>query len=195
MKKQSRDKNSGPVLRDHVFDGIQEYDQRLPNWWLVILYLTIIFSFFYWLYHFQSGMSLSDGEQVSAAMRELESIRAANSLDDLSNETLWALAGNQEFINGGRTLFQQNCVVCHGANMEGGIGLPLKDTEWNYGSRPINIYAIIAKGSPDASKGMVAWEPQLGQRGVIQVLSYILSQNDRSAMLAQPEMEPAHPVP
>lgn len=195
MKKQKNDKQSGPVLRDHVFDGIQEYDQRLPNWWLVILYLTIIFSFFYWFYHFQSGLSVSDGERVMAEMKKLEAIRAANSLDDLSNETLWALSENPEFVNAGKTIFQQNCVVCHGANMEGGIGLPLKKDDWKYGARPLNIYAIIAKGSPDTSKGMVAWEPQLGQRGVIQVLAYILSQNDRAGMLAQPEIPPAHPVP
>lgn len=45
----SDDKNSDkPVvdenLRPHVYDGIQEYDNRMPNWWLWTFYITIIFS-------------------------------------------------------------------------------------------------------------------------------------------------------
>ena len=26
-------------IRPHVFDGIAEYDKRLPNWWLAILWV------------------------------------------------------------------------------------------------------------------------------------------------------------
>lgn len=48
----------------------------------------------------------------------------------------------------GRTLYMQlNCVGCH-ANGGGGIGPPLLDDEWIYGSEPINIFATIMEGRP-----------------------------------------------
>ena len=46
-------------LRAHQFDGIREYDNPLPRWWLGIFYVTIAFSLFYvpWV-HFGDGKTI-----------------------------------------------------------------------------------------------------------------------------------------
>lgn len=36
------------VLREHEFDGIQEYDQKLPNWWLFTFYIAIVWFLVHW---------------------------------------------------------------------------------------------------------------------------------------------------
>ena len=35
------------ILLDHNYDGIQELDNKLPPWWLWMLYITIIISAIY----------------------------------------------------------------------------------------------------------------------------------------------------
>jgi cytochrome c oxidase cbb3-type subunit 3 len=66
-------------------------------------------------------------------------------------------------------------VACHGKELKGGIGFNLVDAEWIHGARPAEIYHTIAAGVPE--KGMQAWESQLGQKRIAEVVAYILSKN------------------
>ena len=40
-----------PLLLDHDYDGIQEFDNQLPRWWVWLFYITIIFAAVYLVYY------------------------------------------------------------------------------------------------------------------------------------------------
>ena len=165
--------------RPHVFDGIQEYDKRLPNWWLVTLYVTIVFWVGYWGYYewFRAGPT---GVQVlTTAMSKIESDRlSATKLDDAS---LWQMSRNATFVDAGKVVFDSNCSACHLANLRGktdsaaAIGPDLTDTKWIHGGKPTEIHELIMKGV--LTKGMPTWGPVLGARHVSEVTAYILSKH------------------
>ena len=57
----SDNKNEMDKLLNHDYDGIKEYDNPLPNWWLMTFFGAIIFGFIYWIhYEFGGGLSLAE---------------------------------------------------------------------------------------------------------------------------------------
>ena len=180
----------GPVLRDHVYDGIQEYDQKLPNWWLASWYIFIVLFVFYWVLYYQFDFFPEDKERLQAAVKLIDEKKASELeklMTSLDDNVLWDMSKNAKIVSAGKVTFQATCVACHGADLSGtmnGVKLPgesLKDNEWKYGGRPMEVFAIVKDGSPDVTKGMVAWEPVLGPKKVAELVAYIMSHHQASA--------------
>jgi cytochrome c oxidase cbb3-type subunit 3 len=147
-------------------DGIDEYDNPLPDWWLGLFWFTIVWGIVYGIhYHF-----IADRSQV----KELAAEMAAA-------EERWPLDRTVEFVMtpeavaAGERVYQSQCFTCHGINLEGGIGAALNDEEWVHGGSPEDIVETISEGVP--AMGMPAWGPILGPERVNQVAAYILSRN------------------
>src|SRR5436190_9507370 len=70
----------------------------------------------------------------------------------------------------GKRLFDQmNCSGCH-SHGGGGIGPPLTDDEWIYGSAPQNIFSTIVEGRPN---GMPSFRGKLANYQIWQLVAYV----------------------
>ncbi len=165
----------GVILRDHVVDGIREYDQRLPMWWLIILFGVIIYSIIYWVVIDDRSFTGGIDERLEAKLEAVATARLASSIDVTDDALFYEMASNQSFVSAGKSSYEANCAACHGANLQGGIGFNLVDDEWIHGSSPSEIYVSVADGFPE--KGMQPWETLLGQKRVAEIVAYVLSEN------------------
>jgi len=163
---------SEDALRPHSFDGIQEYDKRLPNWWLATFYGAIIFWVGYWFYYERANLGPTQTAVVEQQLAAIEAAKlaAAPSLDDAS---LWKMSRNPVFVEAGRATFTTTCASCHNEKLTGGIGPNLVDHLWIHGGRPTEIYATATNGV--LAKGMPAWGPVLGAKKVSEAVAFILS--------------------
>ncbi|MEM6916134.1 MAG: cbb3-type cytochrome c oxidase N-terminal domain-containing protein [Verrucomicrobiota bacterium] len=185
MKPSDSQKNE-IILKEHVYDGIQEYDQKLPNWWLFTLYITIVWFVFAWVAYYQLPFDMADDhEKIETQMAMIESKKQEEletMMASISNESLQEMSGETSHVDSGKAIYEAKCVACHGQDLSatmGGIQLPgvaLNDDEWLYGAEPLNIMEIVTNGSPDVTKGMIAWNTQLSPAEIAQVVAYILSQ-------------------
>jgi cytochrome c oxidase cbb3-type subunit 3 len=173
--------------RGHHFDGIEEYDNRLPNWWLWTFYLACIFSLGYWL-HFHT---LGTGALPMAAFdRANEEAAARLTQSEVTADSLTALAAEPAALAAGRKVFLENCMQCHLESGGGNLGPNLTDAYWIHGGSPMDIYRTVVQGVP--LKGMPDyWERTLGPQRLQQVVAYLLSiKNSNVAGGKEPQGEP-----
>lgn len=166
-------------LRPHTYDGIQEYDKRLPNWWLFTLYGAIVFSFVYWLFYHLSGVGLSQKQMLAQELAAIEAARLASSLGELDDGQIWKMSRNPQIVDSGKAVFSANCVACHLSSLRGkaenptAVGPSLVDNEWTHGNRPGELRSTVTKGVLE--KGMPPWGPVLGDKKIVEVVAYVLS--------------------
>jgi cytochrome c oxidase cbb3-type subunit 3 len=79
---------------------------------------------------------------------------------------------NAVAVSEGKRLYNSfNCSGCHFQG-GGGIGPPLMDAQWIYGSEPENIFQTIVEGRPN---GMPSFRGKLGNDQVWQIVAYVRS--------------------
>lgn len=170
-------------------DGIEEYDNPLPDWWLGLFWLCIIWAIGYTVhYHF-----IADRSQEASLAREMA---AAEARWPEQARAAFAFSYSGAAADAGQQVYDQNCFPCHGAQMEGGIGPTFLDEEWIHGGQAADIVRTIREGVP--TKGMVSWEGILSPEQINAVASYIIRRNSDATgrsiedITAPPE-EPADP--
>jgi cytochrome c oxidase cbb3-type subunit III len=85
---------------------------------------------------------------------------------------------NAYAIAEGKTLYNQfNCVGCH-SNGGGGMGPPLIDDIWIYGSDPASVFATIMEGRPN---GMPSWRGRIPNYQVWRLVAYVRSMSGQAS--------------
>ncbi|OYV07393.1 MAG: hypothetical protein CFE26_01215 [Verrucomicrobiales bacterium VVV1] len=182
------------VLRPHEFDGIQEYDQKLPNWWLFTFYGAVVFTVIYWTVYYHTNLLKTDHELVQDALVVVEKARqdelekALASIDDAKLVTVWA--ADASIVAAGQSTYTTNCTACHGADLTATMdvsgtkiplpGLSLIDHQWKYGGKPMDLFKLINAGTPPESAGhngarMQPWGQTLSPKQIAELTAFIIA--------------------
>jgi cytochrome c oxidase cbb3-type subunit 3 len=162
----------------HVWDeNLEEYNNPLPQWWMWLFYITIVFGLVYLALYPGLGSfpgilkwsshSQYDAEQ-SAARAKFEPIYAKYAAMSIPE-----VAADPQAREIGQRLFLNYCAQCHASDARGGKGFPnLTDNDWLYGGDPDTIVATITNGR---SGIMPAWGKVVGDEGVGNLAQYVKS--------------------
>lgn len=156
-------------ILDHEYDGIQEYDNPLPRWWLILFYMSIAFACVY-LPYYQWGPGPSPQEEYAAEMKAAGGLapkRMTFTPEELAN------VDTPEAIATGKALYLKNCVACHTPAGGGSVGPNLTDDFWLHGGSALNIAEVIANGVP--AKGMIAWKSQFKKGEMVAIAGFVRS--------------------
>lgn len=184
-----------PQQQDHLLpnesDGIREFDNALPRWWLYGFYFTIVFAAFYMTnYHLLStplvgkrGMVAEYQAEIAAAPKPRVPAGGAVALNVLSDA---------DSLAQGRAIFEgadHVCASCHRPDLGGLIGPDLTDDRWRHGCSVQAIASSIRTGYPLQGMMPFGTGKSLDDGQVLKVASYILSKQGS----APPQPKPIDP--
>ena len=164
--------DSASVL-DHEYDGIREYDNPLPRWWVSIFWGSTLFAIGYFFHYHVSHNGVSVEGEYQAEMQVARAEEAKRALaETVSEGSLLKLAADNASMGEAKALFGQRCAPCHGAEAQGVIGPNLTDAFWIHGKgTPMDVYGVVNEGV--AAKGMPAWGKQLQPAELRKVAAFV----------------------
>lgn len=156
-------------LLEHSYDGIQEYDNPLPGWWVMIFWISIIFCVPYTFYiHFMEGNTIQ---------AEYEKDMADNTLNlnlKADSATILAMSNDPEKLALVEGKFKTVCAICHKPDGSGQVSLGpnLTDKHWKNAKKLTDIYDIIANGVPGTA---MAGQSGLDKDEKVLMAAYVLN--------------------
>lgn len=167
----------GALIQGHSYDGIEEYDNPMPPWWVWLFIITILWTPVYILGVHQFGFINSFYDDLDVKQAELAEWRnaaeAANPSVEVDDAWIASFFGNAEAEAAGGVTYTTYCAACHGAMGEGLIGPNLTDEFWIHGAAPTDMFGVVTNGVLD--KGMTPWESILSVEERAQVVAYIMT--------------------
>lgn len=157
-------------LIEHSYDGIQEYDNPMPQWWVTTFWITIVFSIFYYINPFDTGRGPGREAEYAADMAAFRAKHPANTGGGNAAQLL-AVVANPDEVAEGRKVYALRCAACHGADGGGSIGPNLTDDAWLHGGTIDSIYGTLVTGV--LAKGMPAWSKILSSDEMEEVVAYV----------------------
>lgn len=192
----------------HSWDGIEEWNNPLPRWWVWTFYVTIIWAVLYTIAYpawplvstATSGLlGYSSRAEVEEQIGEVAARNAAIT-ERLATADLSTLADDTELqgfaVNAGAAVFRSNCSQCHGSGAAGvaASGYPnLLDNAWLWGGQIEEIAYTVRHGIRNEQSldshwsEMTAFEGLLSDEEITQVVNHVLaiSGQEHDAALAE----------
>jgi cytochrome c oxidase cbb3-type subunit 3 len=161
-----------PELLDHEYDGIREYDNPMPGWWVASFWASFFFAIGYGFHYHVSHNGASVAEAYEADMAEARAVQAKRSFGEaVTEEGLQKLALDPALMKDAQAIFAQRCLPCHGEHGQGVIGPNLTDAYWLHGGSLLDIHRTVSEGVP--AKGMPAWKMQLNPVQVRELAAFV----------------------
>lgn len=182
LNRQVELKDEKEIELDHDYDGIKELDNVLPPWWLWLFYGTIAWGVVYIVNVHVINIWPDTQKEYQLEMAEAKERVAAYlaTQTNLVDETNVTFTDDPTVIAEGRTLFQDFCTACHGADAAGSensVGPNLTDPYWIHGGGVKNIFHTIKYGVPE--KGMIAWKAQLQPSEIRAITCYVMTREGK----------------
>ena len=115
-----RNYDSHGATTGHEYDGIQEYDNPTPGWWVAIFIASIIFSVCYgiWYHAPMPDRSIHDNYDAEVTAVQKKRFAGMGTLQ-ITEQNMLLWMAKPEYLAVGRSIFSQTCYQCHGTEGQG----------------------------------------------------------------------------
>jgi cytochrome c oxidase cbb3-type subunit 3 len=196
MSKPVKKFDDDPKPTGHSWDGIEEFDNPMPRWWLWTLYATIVWAIGYTiLYPAWPMVSSATSGVLGWSTRgdvaaEIAAVEEANAPMNAKLEAaeLTAISGDAEMgpyaVSAGSAVFKTWCAQCHGSGAAGAKGYPnLLDDDWLWGGTVEDIHHTVSHGirNEESDDARYSQMPAFGRDELLekdeidQVVNFVMS--------------------